>query len=129
MDAIFKMTRTDNRIPKIYLDQGQKHPPLPADNPVWSWDAKGFVPDFGWFGEHSWMDVRMRVAGHLSAAGRDKARIHAAKKDWSSAAKAYDELGMILAEIPTASSGTSKEINALLVLAAKRDAKTLSRSI
>ena len=108
------------------FDKGQKHPPLPENNPIWDWDAKDFVPDYGWFGEHSWMDVRMRVAGHLSAAGRDKARIHAAKEDWSAAAKAYDELGVILAEIPTASSGTSKENNSLLALAAKRDAKTLN---
>ncbi|MAA79184.1 MAG: hypothetical protein CL916_07975 [Deltaproteobacteria bacterium] len=108
------------------FDKGQKHPPLPENNPIWDWDAKDFVPDFGWFGEHSWMDVRMRVAGHLSAAGRDKARIYATKEDWSAAAKAYAELGVILAEIPTASSGTSKEINALLALAAKRDAKTLN---
>ena len=57
------------------LDQGQQHPPLPADNPVWDWDAGGFVPEYGWYGEHSWADVRMRVAGHISAAGRDKARL------------------------------------------------------
>ena len=35
------------------LDQGQQHPPLPADNPAWEWDAGGFVGAFGWYGEHS----------------------------------------------------------------------------
>ena len=24
----------------------EKHPPIPADNPIWEWDAKNFVPDF-----------------------------------------------------------------------------------
>ena len=39
------------------MDQGQQHPPLPADNPAWDWDAQSFVPDFGWYGEHNWTDV------------------------------------------------------------------------
>ena len=108
------------------FDKGQKHPPLPENNPIWDWDAKDFVPDYGWFGEHSWMDVRMRVAGHLSAAGRDKARIHAQQKDWKRAAEAYQSLANILKEIPSSSSGTSKEINTLLLNAAQRDAVVLS---
>ena len=33
------------------FDKGQKHPPLPENNPIWDWDAKDFVPDYGWFGE------------------------------------------------------------------------------
>ena len=107
------------------LDEGQKHPPIPADNPMWEWDAKDFVPDFGWFGEHSWMDVRMRVAGHLSAAGRDLARISAAKEQWMRAAQVYQKLYTQLKAIPTASKGTSKEINTLLITAANRDAQTL----
>jgi len=107
------------------MDKGQKHPPLPANNPVWEWDAKAFVPDFGWFGEHSWMDVRMRVAGHISAAGRDKARIFAMKEEWSKAAQAYQQLFRILSDIPTSQQGTSKQINTHLILAAQRDAQLL----
>lgn len=107
------------------LDQGQKHPPLPADNPIWEWDAKTFVPDYGWYGEHSWMDVRMRVAGHLSAAGRDLARMYAMREEWIQAAKQYTYLRNILAKIPFAQEGTSKEINSLLLQAAKRDSELL----
>ena len=74
------------------LDEGQKHPPIPADNPMWEWDAQNFVPDFGWFGEHSWADVRMRVAGHLSAAGRDLARVKASQEEWMPASLSYKKL-------------------------------------
>ena len=63
------------------MDQGQQHPPLPADNPAWDWDAQSFVPDFGWYGEHSWTDVRMRVVGHMSMGYRDLARIHILQKN------------------------------------------------
>ena len=69
-------------------DQGQKHPPLPADNPVWDWNAGGFVSDFGWYGEKSWDDVRMRVAGHLGVIGRDRARLAASQGDLQGAAAA-----------------------------------------
>lgn len=108
------------------LDQGQQHPPLPADNPAWEWDAGGFVGDFGWYGEHSWADVRMRVAGHLSAAGRDLARLKASRGDLAGAAAAYRSLSDILAAIPTPDDGIAAEINALLLAAAQRDAATLA---
>ena len=108
------------------LDQGQQHPPLPADNPVWSWDAGGFVGDFGWYGEHSWADVRMRVAGHLSAAGRDLARLRASQGDLAGAAAAYQELVGILEGIKTPESGIAAEINGLLLEAARRDAALLA---
>ncbi len=103
-------------------DQGQQHPPLPADNPVWSWDAKGFVPDYGWFGEHSWMDVRMRVAGHLSAAGRDWARVAAQKGDFKEAEARYTEIHELLSTIPSPTQGFSAEINTLLIQALERNA-------
>ncbi|MEC7987879.1 MAG: hypothetical protein VX278_22115 [Myxococcota bacterium] len=106
------------------LDQGQKHPPLPANNPVWNWDAKGFVPDFGWYGEHSWMDVRMRVAGHLSAAGRDLARLYAQKSDWKRANQHYQNVATTLKSIPSSTKGVSNDINSLLIRAAQRDAST-----
>ena len=62
------------------LDQGQKHPLFPADNPAWEWDAQSFVPDFGWYGEHSWTDVRMRVVGHMAMAYRDLVGSHPPKQ-------------------------------------------------
>ena len=104
-------------------DKGQQHPPLPANNPVWSWDAKGFVPDYGWFGEHSWMDVRMRVAGHLSAAGRDWARAAAQKGNFKEAEARYTEIHELLSTIPSPSEGFSAEINALLINALQQNAR------
>ena len=68
---------------------GQQHPPIPPDNPIWEWDAGGFVPDFGWYGEHNWDDVRMRAISHLSTAWRDLARISAAKEQWNDAKNHY----------------------------------------
>ena len=108
------------------LDQGQQHPPLPADNPAWEWDAGGFVGDFGWYGEHSWADVRMRVAGHLSAAGRDHARVAAQAGDFATAATRYEALAELLASIPAPESGHAAEINGLLIDAAQRDGATMT---
>jgi hypothetical protein len=124
--SLQQSTTQKNDTPFENLDQGQKHPPLPIENPNWEWDPKAFVPDYGWFGEHSWMDVRMRVAGHLSAAGRDKARLYAMQKNWSMASTHYQEIATILKAIPTATTGTSKEINTLLANAAQRDAQILN---
>lgn len=104
------------------LDQGQQHPPIPADNPVWSRDVGGFVPEFRWYGEHSWADVRMRVAGHLSAAGRDRARLAAQQGDLAQAADRYRTLADLLDGIPSQAGGISAQINTLLRDAAARDA-------
>ncbi|MFT4974813.1 MAG: hypothetical protein ACI8S6_000696 [Myxococcota bacterium] len=104
------------------LDQGQQHPPIPADNPVWSRDVGGFVPEYRWYGEHSWADVRMRVAGHLSAAGRDRARLDVQRGDLTAASARYRDLAEQLARIPVEPGGTSEQINALLRDAASRDA-------
>lgn len=103
-------------------DQGQQHPPLPADNPAWEWNAGGFVSDFGWYGEKSWDDVRMRIAGHLGVIGRDRARLAAARGDLRGAAAAYTELAETLASFPTPPPGPAAEIHALLLAAARRDA-------
>ena len=108
------------------VDQGQQHPPLPADNPVWEWDAGGFVPDYGWYGEHSWADVRMRVAGHLSTAGRDLARLQAQQGDLAGAAETYVWLAVQLDEIAVAEGGVSQKISVLLSDAARSDAALLT---
>jgi|GEM_PF-1127721 len=106
-------------------DQGQRHPPLPADNPIWDWDAEGFVPDFGWYGEHSWADVRMRVAGHLATAARDQARVHAEGGAYRTAAESHDALVAMLEGLDVAGSQVATQINGLLIDASRRDAALL----
>ena len=104
------------------LDQGQQHPPIPAHSPVWEKDAGGFVPEFRWYGEQSWADVRMRVAGHLSAAGRDLARLSGARGEWAEASAIYSHVAERLAEIPVPPEGVSHDLHALLLEALRRDA-------
>ena len=112
--------------PTQNLDQGQQHPPIPTHNPIWEWDAKAFVPDFGWFGEHSWTDVRMRVLGHLSIAGRDHARLAAERRDLKLAAERYDQLAKWLKSVPIPVDGHANDIARTLVEDAERDATLLS---
>ena len=112
--------------PAQNLDQGQQHPPIPTHNPIWEWDAKAFVPDFGWFGEHSWTDVRMRVLGHLSIAGRDHARLAAERRDLKLAAERYDQLAKWLKSVPIPVDGHANDIARTLVEDAERDATLLN---
>ncbi len=107
---------------EAFADPGGRSPPIPADNPGWEWDAGGFVSDARWYGEHSWADVRMRVAGHLTSAGRDRARVLAMKGDLTAAAAAYADLARRLDAIPTPTGGVSRGIVAALRDAAQRDA-------
>ena len=111
--------------PAQNLDQGQQHPPIPTHNPIWEWDAKAFVPDFGWFGEHSWTDVRMRVL-HLSIAGRDHARLAAERRDLKLAAERYDQMAKWLKSVPIPVDGHANDIARTLVEDAERDATLLS---
>ena len=67
----------------------------------------------------------MRVAGHLSAAGRDRARLKAQQGDLAGAAAAYHELVEILADISAPEEGIAAQINGLLLAAAQRDAALL----
>ena len=107
------------------MDQGQQHPPLPADNPAWDWDAQSFVPDFGWYGEHSWTDVRMRVVGHMAMGYRDLARIHILQEDWNAAILVYQEMIQTLQAVDTASSKFAEEIRMVLLKSAERDVQIL----
>ncbi|MFH1464021.1 MAG: hypothetical protein ABIO70_06530 [Pseudomonadota bacterium] len=108
--------------PTQNLDHGQRDPPLPADNPSWRWNAGGFVADPHWYGEHDWAAVRMRVAGHMAAAGRDLARLRASRGDYAGAAQAYADLAATLDAIPAPQEGIAAEIEGLLEDAARRDA-------
>lgn len=107
------------------MDRGQKHPPLPADNPAWDWDAQSFVPDFGWYGEHSWTDVRMRVVGHMAMAYRDLARVYILQEDWDRAIQVYQTMIRTLQSIDTASSKFADEIRLVLLRSAERDTEIL----
>ena len=103
------------------MDQGQKHPPLPADNPAWEWDAQSFVPDFGWYGEHSWADVRMRVVGHLAMAYRDLIRVHILNLNWDQASNTMQAMVQTLESIDTKTSKHAEDIRSILLDSAKRD--------
>ena len=108
------------------MDQGQQHPPLPADNPAWDWDAQSFVPDFGWYGEHSWTDVRMRVVGHMAMAYRDFARsAHSTRGNWNTAIVGISRDDSNLTAIDTASSKFAEEIRMVLLKSAERDVQIL----
>ena len=107
------------------MDQGQKHPPLPADNPAWDWDAQSFVPDFGWYGEHSWTDVRMRVVGHMAMAYRDLEESTFYKRTGTLAILVYQEMIQTLQAIDTASSKFADEIRMVLLKSAERDVQIL----
>lgn len=107
------------------LDKGQKHPPLPADNPAWDWDAQGFVPDFGWYGEHNWSDVRMRVVGHLAMGFRDLARFHLLKGDWEQSIQTHELCIKTLSDINTEPSKFAEEIRNILIKSFQRDLQIL----
>jgi len=106
-------------------DEGQQHPPLPANNPIWDGDTQGFVSDPGWYGEHSWADVRMRVAGHIALAARDLARLHAEAGDLAAAGAVLDELVTTLSGLDVESSEIAREITGILAASSRRDAELL----
>ena len=99
-------------------------PVIPPNDPHREGHAGGFVPNAGWYGEPGWAEVRMRVAGHLSTAGRDRARLAARSGDRERAAVLYDELHRDLSAIPQG-DGVAKEVMGLLVQAAERDARRM----
>jgi hypothetical protein len=101
-------------------DWGEQ-PPLPANNPMWAWDAQGFVPDAHWYGEKSWDDVRMRVLGHQAVAMRDQARIQAEQGELAAAAGTYGSLVALLQDHPPGTSVYAKGVHAALLAAAERD--------
>lgn len=97
-------------------------PPIPAELSLWAWDAGGFVPSHGWYGEPSWDDVRMRLAGQLAALQRDRARLAAGRSDYAGAAQRYGELAGQLDALGIAADGSSAaRTRDLLLAAALRD--------
>ena len=106
----------------IGVATGVKHPPIPADSPAWRHDPGGFVPDFNFYGERSWDDVRMRVAGHIAVIERDRARLVASTGQYEQAARIYSELAKTLTAMIPAKGGASVAIPSLARDAALRDA-------
>ena len=105
----------------IGVAEGVKHPPIPADSPAWRHDPGGFVPDFNFYGERSWDDVRMRVAGHIAVIERDKARLVASDGRFDEAARIYADLASTLTQMIPANGGASVAIPSLARDAAQRD--------
>lgn len=106
----------------VGLDQGQQHPPLPADNPAWDQDVQGFVASPQWYGEHDWEGVHMRTLGHIAVIRRDRARFLAESGDLKAAASEYQGLAEELALVALREQKPPDEIRDLLVAAAQRDA-------
>ncbi|MFT5584665.1 MAG: hypothetical protein ACI9VR_002250, partial [Cognaticolwellia sp.] len=106
----------------IGLDQGQQHPPLPADNPAWQQDVGGFVSSPQWYGEHDWEGVHMRTLGHLAVLRRDRARAMAEGGDLSAATQEYRLLVTDLSALELSEGQPPDQIRDLLQQAAERDA-------
>ena len=104
------------------LDQGQQHPPLPADNPAWQKDMGGFVASPQWYGEHDWEGVHMRTLGHLAVLRRDRARAFAEGGDLAAAAEEYQLLATELSTLELSDGHAPDQIRDLLQQAAERDA-------
>ncbi|HJN75669.1 MAG TPA: hypothetical protein QGF58_17195 [Myxococcota bacterium] len=105
--------------------QDQQHPPIPAHDPIWEWDAGGFVGHSQWYGEHSWTDVRMRVAGHMTIAGRDLARIQASRGDLEGAAATWHALHTDLMALDIPDEGVAGQLVAVVRAHAQREAELL----
>lgn len=101
------------------VDQGQQHPPIPENDPIWEWDAQGFVGQPQWYGEHSWVDVRMRVAGHLAMAARDKARVQANGEDYAAAAETWKALHAEVSAMDIPDEGVAGQLRDVVVAHAK----------
>ncbi len=92
---------------------------IPVDDPAWR-GLNGLLDNPRAYGEASWDDVRMRVAGHLALAGRDRARLAAQRADWAGCAVAYHESAIALGKLALGGK-IGPPIRAALVSAAERD--------
>ena len=92
---------------------------IPVDDPAWR-GLSGLLDNPRAYGESSWDDVRMRVAGHLALAGRDRARLAAQHGDWAACAIAYRDNALALGTLKL-SGKIGPPIRAALVGAAERD--------
>jgi hypothetical protein len=107
--------------------EGIQHPPIPADSPAWRHDPGGFVPNVRFYGERSWDDVRMRLAGHIGVIERDRARLAAAAGAFERGAAIYRALAADMDDMAAAATGPATEIPKLIAKAARRDAAVLDK--
>ncbi len=105
--------------------EGEQHPPIPADNPAWRDDRPGFRSNFFFYGERSWADVRMRVAGHIAAVERDRARLSAMAGKPAEAAQRYHALAERLRAMDFRASKIGQGVRDRLARAAERDGRLL----
>jgi len=105
--------------------KGEKNPPIPADNPAWEDDRPGFRSNFFFYGERSWADVKMRVAGHIAMVERDRARLAAISGDPDVASDIYAALAERLLALELGGADVAVGIRDRLVAAAQRDAALL----
>jgi len=105
--------------------RGEKNPPIPADNPAWEDDRSGFRPNHFFYGERSWADVRMRVAGQIAQVERDRARLTAMSGDPDVAGTIYTELAERLRALDLGGSEVASGVRDRLVAAADRDGRLL----
>ena len=110
----------------IGVQEGVQHPPIPADSPAWRHDPGGFVPNVNFYGERTWDDVRMRVAGHIAIIERDRARVEAMSGRFEQAAAVYVALAKTLSQMIPAAGGPATEIPTVARDAARRDAALMS---
>ncbi len=104
---------------------GEKNPPIPADNPAWKDDRPGFRPNFFFYGERSWADVRMRVVGQIAMVERDRARLAAMSGEPKRAGAIYHQLAQRLRTVDLSGSPVASGMRDQLVLAAERDGRLL----
>jgi hypothetical protein len=104
---------------------GIQHPPIPADSPAWRHDPGGFVPDVRFYGERTWDDVRMRLAGHIGVIERDRARAAATASRFKAGAEIYRSLAADMDKLSGSGEGPSAKIPGLIRDAAIRDAAVL----
>jgi len=97
---------------------GEKHPPIPANNPGWNNVSKDFKPTPHAYGEERWDDVSMRVIGHLSQATRDLARLEFRAGNPATTIALFDQLAGKLSKIDLGEKGLSQKVRDLHINAA-----------
>jgi len=111
----------------IEAQAGEKHPPIPANDPMWKNVNPDFKPVPMAYGEERWDDVSMRVMGHLAQATRDLARLDWQAGNQSEAIAHYRDLSTRLGALKLDEPGTSRTVRTLHVKAANHHAAVLSK--
>lgn len=105
---------------------GEKHPPIPGDNPGWKNITAEFKRAPMAYGEERWDDVTMRVLGHYAQASRDLARLQVQKGELPLAKSIYSKLAERLNQLELGEAGQSRQIRQLHVQAAQSHADVIA---